>query len=223
MYSANFFGIQLDRTFELYLPEYDIPSPEAQTNYREIKGRDGAIDKTEQFGVVRYKDREWNLTFNKTGKQIDHSHVPVIERLLLNAIHARKGRIIFDDDPNYYWFGRAFVKDVSCQDNGLIIVQVSLITEPYKYALVDKNYVANLSNNSVVLTLENGRKPIIPSVISTDVATLSWTIKGVNYTKTISAGTFKITDLILYEGETELTVSSTGVCSVTVTYPDVQL
>ena len=134
MYSAKILGYQFDTVFGLYLPEYVIPSPVVQTDYRQIPGMDGAIDKTEQFGVVRYKTRTWKLQFEKTGKNISSDDLFDLEQDLLNKVHGLSGQIIFDDDPDFYWKGRAFVEKVSCKNNGLLIADIKLITDPYKYS-----------------------------------------------------------------------------------------
>lgn len=137
MYSAKLVGNQMDTVFGLYLPEYEIPAPKAKTNYKEVPYRDGAIDKTAPDGVVTFEDREWSLVFQKTGEDVSAYDVPALSASLMNAIHGKSGEIIFDDDPNYKWVGRVFVENVQCENNGLIIANISLITQPYKYGIED--------------------------------------------------------------------------------------
>ncbi len=148
MYSANLIGKQMDTEFGLYLPEYSIPAPEVQTNYKEIPFRDGAIDKTSPDGVVHYKDREWDLTFKKTGATVSASDLAALAMSVMNAIHGKAGEIIFDDDPNYKWVGRVFVTSVNCENNGLLIVNIHMITHPYKYSLADIVVVDEIQTTS---------------------------------------------------------------------------
>lgn len=148
MYSANLIGKQMDTEFGLYLPEYSIPAPEVQTNYKEIPFRDGAIDKTSPDGVVHYKDREWDLTFKKTGATVSASDLAALAMSVMNAIHGKAGEIIFDDDPNYKWVGRVFVTSVDCENNGLLIVNIHMITHPYKYSLADIVVVDEIQTTS---------------------------------------------------------------------------
>lgn len=210
MYSASIIGKQFDTVYGLYLPFYSIPSPEVQADYKEIPGRDGALDKTEKYGVVRFKDREWSLTFNKTSKTTSQSDILELERQLLNDIHGKRGNIIFDDDTSYHWVGRVSVVSVSCEQNGLIIVELSMVTEPYKYTNTNVSVTKNLSSTATTITLTNGRKPVVPDITVSDSATISFTINGTTYTKTLSAGTTKVVNLVLYEGNTVITATGTG-------------
>lgn len=148
MYSANLIGKQMDTVFGLYLPEYSIPAPEVKTNYKEIPFRDGAIDKTSPDGVVHYKDREWDLTFKKTGATVSASDLAALAMSVMNSIHGKAGEIIFDDDPNYKWVGRVFVTSVNCENNGLLIVNIHMITHPYKYSLADIVVVDEIQTTS---------------------------------------------------------------------------
>lgn len=223
MHSANIVGIQMDAMFELYLPEYTVPTPEVQTNYKEIPYRDGSIDKTEQYGVVYYKDREWNLVFKKTGKNVSGYDLPKLAAELYNYIHGRRGNVIFDDDPTYKWIGRVFVDNVSCENNGLLIATMRFISEPYKYKVIDIEKTLTLSSSSQNVVLHNGRKPIVPTVVVSagGNASLAFTVKGVSYTATLSAGEQKVADLVLFEGDT--VVSCTGSGTIKFSYVEASL
>lgn len=221
MYSANIVGKQMDSVFGLYLPNYDVPPPEVQTNYVEVVGRDGAIDKTAPDGVVRYKDREWALEFQKTGPDVSADDLPSISRALYNELHGRQGEIIFDDDASYKWIGRVFVDNVSCENNGLIIASIRLITKPYRYKLNGISKGVVLSSRAVDVTLTNGRKPLVPTVIVTGSAALEFTIRGEEYSIELSAGTWTVSDLILFEGDTVVSVSGSGI--IRFEYPEASL
>lgn len=221
MYSANIVGKQMDSVFGLYLPNYDVPPPEVQTNYVEVVGRDGAIDKTAPDGVVRYKDREWTLEFQKTGADVSADDLPSISRALYNELHGRQGEIIFDDDTSYKWIGRVFVDNVSCENNGLIIASIRLITEPYRYKLNGISKGVSLSSQAVDVTLTNGRKPLVPIITVSGIAVLEFTIRGEEYSIELSAGTWTVTDLILFEGNTVVSVSGSGLISFE--YPEASL
>ena len=224
MYSANFIGKQMDSVYGLYLPEYTIPAPEVQTNFVEILGRDGSIDKTAPDGIVRYKDREWELTFKKTGANVSADDIQSLSTALMNDLHGRRGNVIFDDDPNYKWVGRIFVIDVSCKHNGLIIAKFRFVSEPYKYGIDNIVRSAILSSTSQNVTLQNGRKPIIPTIIVSGdnaSAALVFTIKGNEYSISLNAGTVKVSDLVLFEGNTVVAVTGSG--NISFTYPEASL
>lgn len=221
MYSAKICNKQMDTEFELYLPEYSIPEAEVQTNYKEIPFKDGAIDKTSADGVVYFKNREWDLVFKKTGSNVSANDLPALSKAVRNAIHGRAGEIIFDDDLNYKWIGRAFVGECLCEQNGMLIVNVHLITNPYKYGVSGISVTKNLSSDPIVINLQNGRKPIIPVIVVSDTATVTFTINGVSYTSSLNSGTHTVPDLVLFEGETSIVATGSG--TIKFEYPEVSL
>lgn len=221
MFSANLCGVSMDAKYGLYLPEYSIPAAEVQMDYKEIPFRDGAIDKTDIDGVVRYKDREWELEFQKTGPDVSAYDLPSVTSVVSNDLHGRNGEIIFDDDSSWIWEGRVFVGEARCEDNGLIIVSIKLITRPYKRKVIGISKSVVLSGTSQVISLVNGRKPIIPTLYVSDSATLAFTIKGSSYTSTLGEGTWTVTDLVLFEGITDVSVTGSG--TLIIEYPELSL
>lgn len=224
MFSAKLVGKQMDVFYDLYLPEYNVPTPEVQTNYIEIPGLNGSIDKISPDGVVHYKNREWTLQFQKTGKNVSAYDLPLMSRMLYNDLHGRKGEIIFDDDINYKWIGRVFVDDVRCENNGLIIADIRLITDPFRYGVVGIERSYTLSGTSQVIVLKNGVKPLVPKIVvsgTNSSASLEFTIKGNSYTASLSAGTWTVPDLVLFEGDTEISISGSG--NIKFEYPEALL
>ena len=224
MHSAKVVGKQMDSVYDLYLPEYTVPAPEVQTDFVEIVGKDGSIDKTAPDGVVRYLDRNWTLVFKKTGESVSAADVPSISSALMNDIHGRRGEVIFDDDTNYKWIGRVLVLDVSCENNGLIIVTINFISEPYKYGINDISESVTLSQTEQTIELVNGRKPLVPTIAVSGndaVANLSFTVKGVSHTATLSEGTWTVSDLVLFEGTTDVVATGSG--TMMITYPEASL
>lgn len=213
MYSARLLGKQMDVVYGLYLPEYSVPTPAVQTNYVEIPGMDGSLDKTAPDGVVRYKDREWSLQFQHTGPCVSGYDLPSISRRLYSDLHGRDGEIIFDDDRNYKWLGRVFVDDVRCENNGLIVADVRLITRPYRYGVVGIRKQVTLGQSLQDVVLVNGHKPLIPTIIVTGdnaEAHLEFEIKDEAYVSDLTAGTWTVPGLILFEGATHVNVSGSG-------------
>lgn len=221
MHSANFLGKQLDTEYGLYLPEYHVPSPVAKTNFINVVGKNGSIDKTAPDGVVYYEDREWGLEFRKTGQDVSGYDLPGISRTICNDLHGRRGEFIFDDDPEWKWVGRIFVDDVNCENNGLIIATIRLITDPFRYKLENISRSFDLSSTAQTITLTNGVKPIIPTIIVSDTASLEFTIKGETFTATFSTGTWRTADLVLFEGDTGISISGYG--TITFEYPEASL
>lgn len=224
MFSANICGIQMDAMYGLYLPVYAVPTPEVQTNYIDIPGRDGQLDRTAPDGIVHYKNREWSLEFRKTGANVSGYDLPILAQRLYSDLHGRSGSMIFDDDANYKWIGRVFIDEVRCENNGLIIVDIRVITEPFRYGVIGIKRSLTLTDQSQTVLLQNRNKPIIPTITITgddaDV-NLIFTIKGDTHSAHLSAGVWNIPDLILFDGITVISVS--GVGNISFEYPEAML
>lgn len=186
----------------LVLIEKEIQSPEPKVYQVEIEGGDGVLDLTEFPGEVKYKNRSLSFVLAKPNAVPDEflSLFSVVQ----NAIHGQRMQIVFDDDPEHYYFGRVTInKWKSVKRLGEIVIEVD--AEPYKMKLTE-TVVSNAVSGTQAISLTNGRKRVVPT-ITTDV---EMTIAFGNYTGTFSAGTFIIPELELIEGSNTVTVTGTG-------------
>jgi predicted phage tail component-like protein len=187
----------------------EIPLPLPKTNYVEIPGRDGYIDLTEVFGQVYFNDREFTITLHKldTSRQWD-----ALVTQIANYIHGKKLKITFDADPNYYHCGRCSI-DRLLASIMVGTLTINCVTEPYKYKQ-QPTTVTEAVSTSKEITLVNSRMPAIPSITVDAEMTLAWGTK----TTTLAAGTYKVLDLVLAEGNNVITVTGTG--NITFTYQE---
>lgn len=84
-----------------------ISPPEPKTTYIEIAGRDGDIDASESLtGFPTYKDRtiEMEFTILKPREFWSETYSDIMDYM-----HGRTMRIIFDEAPDYYYEGRITV------------------------------------------------------------------------------------------------------------------
>lgn len=209
MDSANFLGHRLDKEFSLYHVGHDNASPELQSNFVHIDGKNGDIDLTEQDGAVFYNsiDREWR--FEKVTRKVTVDDVDAFARELRRVFGAKQGRFIFDSDPGYYYYGRVKSIDVSCEGNGRLVALFVVRVEPYKY-MVDETNLTFTINTSGTIVLNNKELIVCPTVINSATMTLAYTIRGTSYSTTIQQGTHIIDTLILYEGATTISVTGSG-------------
>ena len=186
----------------LILSSKEIQSPSPKTNLIEIEGGDGVLDLTEFFGDIKYNNRK--LTFDFSKMDIVPDGFLALFSLVQNTIHGRKMKIILDDDPANYYFGRVTVNEWKSDKNiGQIVIEVD--AEPYKYKAAE-TVVSRAVSGSAEIILTNSRKRVVP-VITTDA---EMTFSFGNYSARISAGTFRIPELELVEGDNLVTVTGTG-------------
>ena len=93
--------------FGLILSSKVINPPEPKTNEVEVPLRDGSIDLTQALtDEVKYKDREIQLTFSVIdSRKTWHDKISAIE----NYLHGQRMKIIFDEDPEFYYIGKVSV------------------------------------------------------------------------------------------------------------------
>lgn len=101
MHSYSDFGLWLKQR-----PNFEVPTP--KTSSVDIPGADGNIDLTEaNTGEVKYNNRTITLQFSAMVNKADQ---PEFCAAIMNYLHGRRiNRIIFDNDPEWFWAGRASV------------------------------------------------------------------------------------------------------------------
>lgn len=190
----------------LILSEKDIQAPKIKTMEVDIAGGNGTLDYTEYFGDVKYENRSLSFGFSKMNIVPDEFLVLFSE--VQNALHGQKMKIVLDDDQEHYYYGRVAVNDwKSNKSVGEIVIDVD--AEPYKYIDVEVVQVVSGTQN-IVLT--SGRMPVVPEITTTAAMTIVFD----GFTATVNAGTFRLPELQLKEGQNTLTVTGEG--SITFRY-----
>lgn len=106
-----------------------ISAPEIKKNTVDIPLRDGIIDLTEDMdGIVRYKNRTIEMRFEIRAKRIDWPH---LQMELFNAYHGQRVEVIFDDDSDHYWTGRASVSAIE-DHTSTAGIKVIVDAEPFR-------------------------------------------------------------------------------------------
>lgn len=186
---------------KLLLTHKEIGSPAVKTNKVDIPGADSSIDMTDFFGEPKYEDVTHKFEFTTIEPQSDFlTQFSTIK----NAIHGKKVRIILDDDPTFFYWGRCYVSSFTSA-KGVGTVSVECECEPYKYKL-NKTVVTRTVNGTDTIVLTNSRKHAVPSITTTAAMTIAFG-EGI---WTPSAGTFTIPELELAEGNNTVTVTGTG-------------
>lgn len=181
-----------------------------------IDGRDGDLNLSRALtGDLHYNNRPLAFTFTLTGG----SQVEREEKLteIINHLHGTEQNIILPDDVNYYFYGECNISEAS-NNKAYASFKLDVDAEPYKYSINETKRAITLSSASKEVMLSNyGRKKLVPTIDVTGSATLEF---GSTKT-TLGAGTYKLLDLQLPNGNTLIKVSGSG--SVTFTYREAVL
>lgn len=206
----TFNNIHSFRNLNLLLSKAEIPPAVPKTNFIEIPGSDTIIDLTEALGDVNYSSRECKFTFtmNPSG-DLSEGAFEAKKTEVSNALNGLACTIILDKDPGYFYKGRCIV-DEYLSDKKIRQFVVKATVHPYKY----KKELTVVSVTAGSHILLNDRMPVVPSVKTTEETKLTF---GGN-TYSVNAGTHKILDIQLKQGENAVTVETNG--TVTFTYQE---
>ena len=195
------FGSKSTKTdYGFIVAPYIIPMPTVQTSFVEIPGRDGMLDLTEGFGLVRYSDRAVALTL--------YAVAPYEQAVsaFVNDVHGKRMELVFDRDASFYYIGRISVDSLEKHD-GYCTITVNVNAEPYKYK---RTVTAVTRTGNGTVTLANLRMPVVPEVTASAEATLVYQSGGVPTTTVIAAGTHLVPTLLLEAGTKSVEVTTTG-------------
>lgn len=203
--------------WRLIVTAKDVTPPEPKTNYINIDGMNGTLDLSEALtGDIAFNDRTVSASFwTSNGSYKDREK---LLRDIVSSLHGKKIKIIEPDDPEHYFYGRVKIKS---RKNILPYAEFSIVCEcdPWRYAVNDS--VRRIDVNSELLTQvvinNNGVKSLCPEITVTGSVDIIY-----NGVKTsLTAGSYKISDIRLRQGVNIIGVSGTG--SVTFTYREADL
>ena len=118
----------------MFLTDVEITEPEVEVNTATIPGRHGVLDYSEALtGAPVYHNRTIALTLLKCGKMAwwheEYSQ-------LLELLHGKVTKLIFDTDPAYYYEGRCTVSSV--RESGVHhSFTITMDAAPFRYACAD--------------------------------------------------------------------------------------
>ena len=197
--------------WRLILTAKDVTPPEPKTNYVDIDGMSGTLDLSESLtGEITYKDRTVSASFWTNDGS--HKEREKLLREIASVLHGKKIKIIEPDDPDHYFYGRVKIKS---QKNILPYAEFSIecTCEPWRYAIDDTVRNIKVVSQSItdVIINNNGVKTLCPVITVT--GSIDITYNGLK--TTLSAGTYKIADIKLYQGVNIIGVSGDGTVSFT--------
>lgn len=206
-----------------------IGDPDIETKLVYIPGRSGYIDLSEAVaGRPIYTNREIKIKCGSTlTNRLEWDNQMSVIR---NAIHGQVVQIIFDNDPNWYWQGRAEVTDFDRMRNLGTFNIVLKNALPFKYSVADSQDswlwdpfdfedgiipgYSSIDVDDETLTIPVGDLPINPIIIVNSLTSADLTITWDGGSQTVThTGTYRFPDMWLYadaevyfEGQANITI-----------------
>ena len=224
--SVKINGIDISDFGLILLDGYVIGTPEVKSNIIDIPGTSTTIDLTESLtGYIPYNNRmiEMNCVYISDYGTDYHK----VQSKVMNFCHGKNVKLIFDNDPTYYFEGRVNVESTKLR--GYQSLRITADVKPYKYSIYSSaekwvwdtfNFLTDVANQlkelTVVGTLET---TVIGSVVPTNpVITSSATMwvdfEGVRYP--VQPGTYTYYGINLKDDKNILKFTGNGVVTINV-------
>ncbi len=183
-----------------------IGLPQPDTTLLEIPGRSGRLDLSEILsGDISYGNREIRM---ELAMRTDPWHWQETCLHVFNRFHGQTVRVVFDEDPDHYYVGRASVSDPQrLATAGQMVLTVD--ADPFRYETEEYEVTFSGTTTAVSGVVENLRMPVSPAVTVPNACQLFHD----NQIYELSAGEQTVPGLVLHAFENEISV--TGADSVT--------
>lgn len=183
----------------------DFPAPQPQNDILTVPGRNSPIRYAEALGRISYQPREFTVVLSMLG-----THAGFIERSsdMVNRFNGRLVHVTKREDPEVYAVGTLLIQPSYDPLTAKGILTISCTdADAYLYHVTE---TVQSVTGSAAIVLDNDFMPVVPTVTTTAQTTLSWSVSGDLFIKTLSAGTWTIPELELQAGSNTITVSGAG-------------
>lgn len=188
----------------------NFPTPQSQSEFITVPGRNSPIRYTEALGRVAYKPRSFDLTFTMLGSRaVFDSMVSEVANLYAGQLV----QIICSENPELYVIGTVEAAPTYDPLTGKgTLVLSSTDADAFRYH-VDETVVTITGSGTVVLA--NDFMPVVPVVTTTEETALAWSVGSDTFRKSVSAGTWEFPELELPHGDSSISVESSGTTTFT--------
>lgn len=209
-----------------------IGDPEMETTYIQVPGRTGLIDASEVISGRRiYKKRSLEFELGGIRDRLDWDGVISAFR---NNIDGRVCRLTLDNDKNYYWRGRAYIRGFDrFRDLGTFSLAVPT-ADPYKYNKTSSaepwlwdpfnfetdmiTYIGAITVvGSASVTIPHGHMATSPELVVSDMTSPTFTVTANGMTYPLTVGTNRVPS-ILVGGDTDVELEFTGDGKIQIVY-----
>jgi len=207
-----------------------ISEPEMETKYIDIPGMDGQLDVSEALsGRPIYKTRQINI---EVGGIRERNNWDAVISSMRNSIHGREVKLIFDNDPSYYWKGRIYITDFDrARRLGTFTLSMPA-ADPYKYNIQDSgepwlwdpfnfltdsihDYSSIQITGSGTVTIPSGFMPVTPTIMVSNMTSTTFKVTYKGKTFSLMSGSNYLPEIIInYEDEVKLVFTGTAKVSI---------
>lgn len=99
-------GVKMREDCGLNIEKLTLPLPEPKTDTESPAGVDGVIDYSEVDGDVCFENRKIKIEFGVSPEDRWKFAYALDKYDLLSMLNGRRSKVIFDDDPDFYYEGR---------------------------------------------------------------------------------------------------------------------
>ena len=126
-------------------PRPVVAQPTPNYKYVDVPGRDGSLDFSNYLtGKPSYSDRTGSFKFyviNESETGQSYGNWATRKSTIARVLNGRKiMKMILEDDPNYYYIGRFYMKDWQPGDS-YSTISIEYRVAPYKYSVSDDSAV----------------------------------------------------------------------------------
>lgn len=195
------------------LTHWEFPEPEVEENLVTVPGRaNGPLDVSTVLtdGRPRYGARPLTVTLESSEGDRMARDARIAE--MVNKLHGKRVEIVLPDRPQHYAVGRLKVQTMY-NDLAHASVQVTGTCEPWLYYKEEQVFQTTATTGSIpIITLPNrGAMDVVPLVqvpggasVRIEYKTFSWVL---------SAGDYRLPDLLLVPGDNEIKCNGRSVIS----------
>lgn len=198
------------------LTAWDFPEPAMEENLVNVPGRaKGPLDLTTALtdGQPWYGARPLSITLESSEGDRLAREARISE--MVNKLHGRRVDFVLPDHPLHYGTGRLAVKKLY-NDMAHASVQVTGTCEPWLYARDETVVPLQATATAQTVRLRNpGAMAVVPLVEVTAAAGASVNLVYGAYSWALSAGAYKLPDLLLTPGDHVITYSGAGTLTFT--------
>ena len=194
----------------------NFPTPQSQSNTITVPGRNSPIRFTEALGRVAYQPRSFDMTFSMLGDRADYDR---LVSMVVNHFAGQLCRVTLTEDPTLYAVGTLEAEPTYDPKTGKGQLVLSCTDGDAFLYHAEETLVSITGGGTVILS--NDYMPVVPVIATTAETTLRWSVDGESIGKTVSAGTWEISELELTHGDN--TISVTGEGTTTFTYREGRL
>lgn len=162
--------------FGLVLTSRNIPLPQPKTYVVDIPGGDGQLDLSTSLtdGEVKYKNRQITMEF----AVLKSKHAENVKSMIGNLLQGKTMKVIFDVDPNFYYYGRLTVTEFKT-DKVPARVKMTLDADPYKYEITETVITKTATTSGITITVPEQYMKVVPVINVSANMTLTYKTKQI--------------------------------------------